>query len=164
MNISCSSRGLPATGCLFFKVLGKTNTTECEKQSINLHHSYNCSMHNLSYLDKFNRTVPGTLADAHLNDAELVTSADTQPETRTFTPDAMVSTTEEKSPIDSTLIVPGSALLYTVIGVSSGFILTFSFTVVCVLVSVSVAMKAKSRRHTSTSTLERLNGIASYYT
>ena len=28
MNLSCSGGGLPEGGCLFFKVIGTTNTTE----------------------------------------------------------------------------------------------------------------------------------------
>ena len=28
MNLSCSSEGLPESGCLFFKVIGMTNTIE----------------------------------------------------------------------------------------------------------------------------------------
>ena len=119
-------------------------------------------MYDLSYTDKFNKTVPGTFADARLNDTESVTSTDASPDKSmtTFTP-VTVSTTVEEPPVYSTF-VPGSGLFYTVMGISGGLILIFSFTIVCVLISVSVAMKAKSGRHTTTTyshnNLHRLGG------
>ena len=34
MNLSCSSKGLPKNGCLFFKVIGQANITEREHNNI----------------------------------------------------------------------------------------------------------------------------------
>ena len=149
MNLSCSDRGPPESGCLFFKVAGNTSTVVGKKLCL---HGNKVDLCVNVFSDKFNDAVPGTLHDQSDNDTNISSDHPLSTEIN-ITTFVSVSTTVESTTKDSVFAI-GGALFYTVIGVGGAIItLIFGFMIVCVLIGLSVQRKRKTRTLTIAATL-----------
>ena len=155
MNLSCSDRGPPESGCLFFKVAGNTSTVVGKKLCL---HSNKVDLCVNVFSDKFNDTVPGILHDQSDNDTNISSDHPTPTEIN-ITTFVSVSATAESATKDP-LFAIGGALFYTVIGVGGAIItLIFDFMIVCVLIGLSIQWKRKSHTLTIAATLLTHNDI-----
>lgn len=137
MNLTCSGGSLPKRGCLFFKVVGKTNVTE-RKNAKCLVIREVCLLYECIYAAKFNCTVPGTLheysAECPLPEIIFHPSSSKPP-----IPPGPVTTNSSGIEIISnnfgTHLTVGSLLLYILVGAGGGvctIILSLCLFCVCI--------------------------------
>ena len=143
MSLSCSGGGLPESGCLFFKVFGRSNVTNGKRFSV-LQLSLDFIAMATMHAAKFNCTVPGTLYDftteCYIN--KHMTKALT--ETTEIVTVMLISTVipissavkvpATKSPPDTVLVNTLLPIMASVIG-DVAVILTVSM-IVCVIVRI----------------------------
>ena len=93
----------------------------------------------ITFIDKFNFTVSGTLFDSH-DDTTTDSNRPTETKVTTLAQPTMVELTTE-----TPIFVLGGALFYTVVGIAGGIVVfTFGFIIVCVLIGFSVRRNRKS--------------------
>jgi hypothetical protein len=110
----------------------------------------------ITFSDKFNGTVPGTLQPIN-------TQQSTDPTGENITTVDSVSTfmaVMVESTIEVSIFAIGGTLFYVLIGVGGGaIVLIFNFIIICVLIGFSIRRKRKSRTFTIAATLPPRNGI-----
>ena len=176
MNLSYSGGGLPESGCLFFKVVGKSYVTNGKNMRILLsciYRSFYC------ITAKFNCTVPGTLYDFTEECSIATVTMVTTPNEITSTVTAVITTvaaltrasfhrpinSSMSTAVDSTTVILISVMA-SVIG-DIAVILTICLLIVCVVIrfkkgqlnTLSTTTVSESRSHTDMERPQAINPL-----